>query len=201
LNSPTSDVRRRFDERYYERFYRRAATRVTARAANRRLAAFIAGYVDYLELTVHSLLDIGCGTGALGRALQKCYPRARYTGIDVSEYACRRYGWQRASVVDYRCSRPFDLVICNDVLQYLTAGQAARAIDNLAELTGGPLYLGVLTARDWRESVDQGLTDERVHLRSANWYRQRLARHFKNLGGGMYVRRDSPVVLYELESF
>ena len=37
------------------------------------------------------------------------------------------------------------------------------------------------------------------HLRSSNWYRRRLGRHFIPVGGGLFVSRRSSTVLWELE--
>ena len=41
--------------------------------------------------------------------------------------------------------------------------------------------------------------DGDVNLRSGAWYRRRLARHFVNAGGGLFVHRDAPVVMFDLE--
>lgn len=192
-------ARRVFDERYYQRFYRRPSTRVASSADTRRLGDFITAYLRYLEMPVKHILDIGCGTGALGKVLQKHYPRASYTGVEISSYACARYGWEQGSVTDYESAQTFDLVICNDVLQYLGPAACDRAITNLAELCCGALYLGVMTGRDWRQTCDQTRTDDRVYLRSAAWYRNRLCKHFISLGGGMYLRHGTPIYTYELE--
>jgi 2-polyprenyl-3-methyl-5-hydroxy-6-metoxy-1,4-benzoquinol methylase len=192
-------VRRVFDERYYQRFYRQPGTRIANNADTRRLGAFISAYLGYLQLPVKRILDIGCGTGALGKVLQKHYPHASYTGVEFSSYACARYGWEQGSVTDYRSPRPFDLVICNDVLQYLPPAACERAIANLAEQCRGALYLGVMTRRDWQQTCDQTRTDDRVYLRSAEWYRNRLAEYFLSMGGSVYLGHGTPIYTYELE--
>jgi hypothetical protein len=38
-----------------------------------------------------------------------------------------------------------------------------------------------------------------VHARSGAFYRRHLARHFSQIGGGLWASRRSGVVLYELE--
>jgi hypothetical protein len=39
-----------------------------------------------------------------------------------------------------------------------------------------------------------------VHLRAANWYRLRLRRNFREVGAGFWLRRGSPLTVWELES-
>ncbi len=103
------------------------------------------------------------------------------------------------SVADYAPKQPFDLVFCHDVLQYLDDRTAARALSNLGRLSRGVLYFSVLTAGDWRRNADRARTDSGVHLRPAAWYRSRLLRHFRPVGGGMLVRRGFDPLLWELE--
>ena len=71
------------------------------------------------------------------RQLLRHFPRARYTGLEVSEYLCRKHGWEQGSAATFRSGRPFDLVVCYDVLQYLQTREAAAALRNLALLCRG----------------------------------------------------------------
>ena len=111
---------------------------------------------------------------------------------------CERYGWTQASLASYRTRARFDLVICYDVLQYLTDAEAARALANLGRLCRGALFLHAPTREDWRRNADQSCSDEDIHLRSTDWYRKRLARRFRHAGFGLYVRRSVPLVQWEL---
>ena len=61
----------RFDQAYYDRFYRDPATRCASVEDARVQADFLAGYLRYLEVPVHEIVDIGCGLGRLLRALDK----------------------------------------------------------------------------------------------------------------------------------
>jgi len=126
-------------------------------------------------------------------------PRARYTGLEVSEYLCRKHGWAQGSIATFDSARAYDLVICYDVLQYLQARPAAAALRNLARLCTGVLHFGALTQEDWELYCDKRRTDRNVHVRPGDWYRRRLARAFINAGSGMFVRRGAPLHLWELD--
>jgi trans-aconitate methyltransferase len=185
----------RFDAAYYARFYDelRIADGVD------RLVRFVCAYLDHLGVEVEELLDFGCGQGLWRAELLRAYPNANYVGVEWSEHACETYGWVRGSIVDYSHGRLADLVICQGVLQYLPTDAASRAIRNLARHTRGALYLEALTQEDWEHNCDQSATDGDVHLRPAAWYREQLAEHFENCGGGLFLPRDSPIVTFELE--
>ncbi len=189
-----------FGPEYYRRFYYDARTAVATRAEMRARARLIGAATVYAGLPVRRMLDAGCGIGLLGRELRRALPRAHYTGLESSEYLCRRYGWLYGRLETYRTRVPFDLVICYDVLQYLDRRHAERALANLARLCRGLLYFSALTRGDLERNCDPLRTDRDVHLRSARWYRARLKRHFREAGLGIWLRRGAPLTLWELES-
>lgn len=189
----------RFDSAYYRRFYLTPATRAMSRTETEQRGRLIAAAVQQLDLPVKRILDAGCGLGWFRKPLLQAFPRARYTGVEFSEYLCQKCGWTQGSVVDHRSRYPFDLVICCDVLQYLDDRAAAKAIANLARLSRGALYLHVPTEQDFQERIDPQGTDVNVHLRTGDWYRARLRRHFQHAGFGVYVRRGVPFAQWELE--
>jgi len=189
-----------FDADYYARYYKNARTRVSDRAEATRLARFVSGYLNYLGHPIRNIIDLGCGLGQLREPFLRAFPGATYLGVEWSDYACERYGFTKGSVVDFKHRSRFDLVLCRGVLQYLTPREAERALENLARLCRGCLYLEVLTREDWAQNADQKLTDGAVYLRPARFYRKRLAAHFQAAGGGIFVHQRSPAVLYALES-
>jgi len=189
-----------FDREYYQRFYFNPRTAVTSKAEMGARARLIAGCVEYLGLPVGKILDAGCGIGLLRTPLKRALRRAHYVGLEPSEYLCRRYGWHQGSIETWRTRERFDLVICYDVLQYLSAAQARRAIANLARLGRGALYFGALTSEDWRDNCDQSRTDRIPGLRSGRWYRQELSRAFMPIGCGMWLKRDLPLTLWNLDA-
>ena len=93
---------------------------------------------------------------------------------------------------------PHDLVICSDVLGYLNKKDCAQAINNLAKLCDGALYLSVITTEDL-EICDPDRTDMGQKARPYRWYQQRLERHFVAVGGGLYLRKPLPIPLWRME--
>ena len=192
-------MRTKFDKAYYDRYYRNPRTRASSPAAAKRQAAFVSAYLRYVELTPRSILDIGCGTGALLKALQKEFPRAIVHGLEVSEYLCKRYGWERGSVVDYQGESTIDLVICNDVLPYLDDAACSTALQRIGALCAKAALLGILTTED-QPRCDPARTDPKQWSRPARWYRHRLGRNFVNIGGGMYLKKPVSVTVWELDA-
>jgi 2-polyprenyl-3-methyl-5-hydroxy-6-metoxy-1,4-benzoquinol methylase len=190
----------RFGREYYRRFYRDGRTSVASHAEMARRAEFIAAYVRHIDCPVSSVLDAGCGLGLMREPLMRALPDAAWVGLEYSAYLCQRYGWTEGSLAEWRPRKPFDLVVCYDVLQYLDDAAAAKAMANLARLCRGVLYFSALTGRDWRENADQTRTDRDVTLRSADWYRSRLKRNFRQVGAGLWLRKGSPLVTWELET-
>jgi predicted TPR repeat methyltransferase len=196
VSPPSPD---RFDAAFYRRFYSDPRTRVVTRVEMARRADLVAAFVRHGELRVRSILDLGCGLGLMRESLLRHFPRARYTGVEASAYLCEKLGWLQGSAATFEARRPFDLVICYDVLQYLTSREAAAAIRNFGRLCSGVLHFGALTQEDWDLYCDQDTTDRDVHIRPGSWYRRRLAPAFINAGSGMFVRRGAPFHLWELD--
>jgi len=84
-------------------------------------------------------------------------------------------------------------------MQYLSDREAVQALANLGRLSRGALYFHAPTLEDWRENADLSNSDADVNLRSADWYRSRLARNFHHAGFGIHVRRGVPWGQWELE--
>ena len=189
-----------FDQHYYRRYYYDPRTAVANAREMRARARLIAAMVEHAGLPVRRILEAGCGTGLLRTALRRLLPRAQYTGLETSDYLCRRYGWEQGRIEQYRARAPFDLVVCYDVLQYLDDAAAVRALGNFGRLCRGVLYFSALTAHDLKHNADPERTDTNVHLRSGEWYRKRLRRQFREAGLGFWLRRGAPLTLWELES-
>lgn len=188
-----------FDQTYFQKFYFNPATRIAEPRYFDRLAAFVGSYLNLLGCTVKRVLDVGCGPGLMHPGLKRAFPRVRIDAIDVSAYACRKYGWCHQAIEEMEVVETYDLVICHDVLQYIENKAAERALRKLAALTQSALFFSVLTREDWLRNCDQRLTDRNAHLRTSSWYRRRLSADFRNAGGGLYIKHDADIVLYALE--
>lgn len=171
-----------FDEAYYQRFYFDKKTSVIDPEHARRLGAFVCSYLAYLRVPVQRVLDVGCGIGLWREAVQRHFPGVQYQGVEFSPYLCERYGWEQGSVVDWQPNdgQPFDLVICQGVLPYLSPADLKKALANLGRLSRGALYIEAVAREDYeRDIIDEDLTDPRLYRHRAELYRRGLQPYFK----------------------
>jgi SAM-dependent methyltransferase len=187
----------RFDAAYFDRHYRGPHRAHSAREMA-QLVRGVCGLSAWLGVRLRTVLDVGAGTGAWRGAVRRLLPEVRYRSIDVSPYACSRYGHERRDISRWRVRERFDLVVCHSVLQYLPDDAAERAIESMAAMCRGMLYLETITRADV-EVLDRERTDMEMHLRSAGWYRSRIADAFEQVGAGLWAARNGPVRLYALE--
>jgi 2-polyprenyl-3-methyl-5-hydroxy-6-metoxy-1,4-benzoquinol methylase len=187
----------RFDARYYKRFYGRRPVH------NRRQIACLGNGVmslaSWWRVPIRSVLDVGAGKGYWRDWLTETHPSVRYHGIDASEYACGRFDHEFADIASWQPRRKYDLIVCQSVFQYLSDSDADKAIGTLAIACRGLLLFDTPTIADRDTVIDPASTDLDVHWRTGNWYRKRLSRGFTEIGGGMWLSRDSPAVFFELE--
>lgn len=192
------ELAERFDRAYFDRFYRHPETRAASVHDAEIEARFVAAFLRHLRVEVRQIVDVGCGLGRMLNALAKLFPKAVVRGVDSSDYLCRTYGWERAALPDFAPRRPFDLVVCQDVLAYLDESDAAAAIGTLGRIAREALYFGVLAEEDLA-LCDPARTDTDVYLRTASWYRRRLARHFEPVGGGLWLKKPVDAVIWTLD--
>lgn len=122
--------------------------------------------------SLQHILDAGCGTGQVTRAVQESCPTARVTGLDASaamlERAARRGRWAELALVDLDGPLPFpdrwfDAIVSSNVLYSLprpafTLGELGRVIKPGGRLVlatpASEFRLGALVtdqlARGWR---------------------------------------------------
>ena len=189
----------KFDEKYYERFYHNTLTQVASPEQNWRASALVMAWMKHLDVKISDVIEFGCGTGHVREVVQEHYPDASYLGVEISVYACEQYGWTQGNIEDFNAGMGFDLVVCRDVLQYLDDARAEQAIANLTRHTRYALWFDALTQEDWDHHCDRERTDGEAHLREANWYRDKLKEEFWNIGGGVFIKRCSGLVIYALE--
>ena len=170
---------KRYDRAYFDRWYR-GRHRVNSDAEVRRkvtMAVTIAEY--FLRRPLRSVLDVACGEGVWRPHLNTLRPRIRYLGLDPSEYAVAKYGRERnlrqgsfGELASLRLRGPFDLVVCSDAMHYMSEQELRAGLPELVQLTGGLLYLEILTSED---SIVGDLQD--FQMRPARWYRKLFEEH------------------------
>ena len=186
-----------FDAKYYDRFYGRGSVH-TAEQID-KLATGVHSLLAWWGVEVRSFLDVGAGPGYWRDWYRSRHPDVKVMSTDVSEYACSTYGHKLADIAQWTPPRRFDLVVCHSVLQYPDNAATRAAITNIAAGCRHFLYLEIPTTADFDDVVDPAATDMTVHRRSGAWYRRELGAFFRQVGGGLWLSRESPVPMYELE--
>jgi 2-polyprenyl-3-methyl-5-hydroxy-6-metoxy-1,4-benzoquinol methylase len=189
----------RFGKAYYDRYYGSAKTRVHDAERVGYLARAVTGMIAWQGGSLGSVLDVGAGAGLWRDWFKRHMPRVKYRSVEYSAYACEKYGHEQRDISAWKAKERFDLIVCQGVLQYIPDEGAASAIENLGAMARGFMYLEAITRGDWETVCDSSKTDGNVHLRDAAWYRARLARHFVNVGAGLYYSRRGALQFYELE--
>ena len=183
---------KQYDAAYFQHWYRRGDIGGPARLA-RKVQLAVASAEYYLERPIRSVLDIGCGEGAWRAPLLKLRPKLHYMGFDGSEYAVQRYGRARnlhlARFGDFQWLRPcapVDLLVCSDVLHYLSSRELRAGLPGLAQMCAGVAWLETFTSEDAFEGDQDGFQQ-----RNSAWYRRNLrAVGFQPLGSHLWLGPD-----------
>jgi SAM-dependent methyltransferase len=195
---------KRFDRRYFDRWYRNPRHRVRTRAGILRHAELAVAVAEYvLERRVRRVLDVGCGEGLWRAALRMLRPRATYVGIESSEYVVQRFGARRnirlgsfGTLGDRDDLEQFDLVVCVDVLHYLTTAEIARGARALGTRLHGVALLHAFARGDDIVGDMRGLV-----LRRKRWYADTFGRGgLRPIGLGCWVGSPLARALSVLET-
>lgn len=159
---------------------------ITAEEAAHEVS-FVLAFCRHAKLDLRRFADVGAGTGWWTKEFKRQYrKRCEIETFDSSAVAVKNYG-HKLTTADKFGGRPYDLIVCRDVLRYMDNATAERAIDRLGAKSRGVLYLHVITRDD---EIDQSASDMSGHFRSTRWYTQRLAgAGFVNVGMGLFVSR------------
>jgi cyclopropane fatty-acyl-phospholipid synthase-like methyltransferase len=154
--SPATRAPKRYDQAYFDRWYRDARTRVIRPGDVARQAHLAISAAEYLlGRPVRTALDVGAGEGSWRQALRAVRPRLRYTGVDPSEYAVRRFGRRRGiqlgtfdTLDELGLEGSFDLVVSVGVINYLTTRELTRGLESIAAMCSGVAFLEIWTTAD-----------------------------------------------------
>jgi SAM-dependent methyltransferase len=190
-----------YDEQYFDRWYRREG--FGSRSRLDRKVHFALSASEYLlERPIRNVLDIGCGEAPWRAPLRRLRPRIDYVGVDPSEYVVDRFGRSR----DIRLGTfgqldaldlpgPFDLVVCADVVLYVTDRDLRRGLDSIAELLRGVAYIEIYTASD---EIEGDLT--LFHRRRPRTYDRAIeSAGLTRVGPHLYVGTDVFSTLTDFE--
>jgi SAM-dependent methyltransferase len=198
----TTRERKSYDRDYFDRWYRDRDHRVRDRGELRRKAALAVAAAEHvLRRPARSALDVGCGEARWRAELLRIRPRLRYLGVESSDYALHRYGRSRDirrgsfGELSELGDRRFDLVICTDVMHYLSDAEVDRGLPAFAALVGGAAYVDAAVREDEPEGDLVGW-----HDRPAAWYRERLrAAGLVECGLGVWAPEAAKLWLTELD--
>jgi malonyl-CoA O-methyltransferase len=176
----------RLDKDKIRRNFERAAATYDAHASvQHRLALELAERIDGESATI---LELGCGTGALTAQLRARFPAARIVAVDFSPaMAARAQALVPdaevvvADIEELELDRRFDLTVSAATIQWLadpgaTLARIAAASDRLLLGTFGPRTfwqlrevgveptLPLRSAEAWRELLDAEVTAEEVEV-------------------------------------
>lgn len=185
---------KRYDRDYFDRWYREADVRAGPDTLAREVALAVAVAESVLDRPIESVLDVGCGEARWQPALYELRPDASYLGIDPSAYVVERFGEARnirqgafEDIALHVFDEPFDLVVCADVLHYLSKESVLLGLDAFADLVGGAALIEVFTKGDPVEG-----DREDFHERDAVWYRRAFeGAGLVPIGLQMYVHRET----------
>jgi predicted TPR repeat methyltransferase len=156
-------------------------------------------FARYNHIEMKSVLDIGAGIGLWKNWIDKHQKGVQYTGTEVSQVMCKRFGWMHRDIARWRDRKKHDLIVCQGVLQYLPDPDVAPAVANIAAMSRGLIYVEVTTRQDLRERVDTDLSDTDIFVRNGSYYRGILSKHLMSVGCGLWWVKDRPPPFFELE--
>lgn len=153
---------------------------------------------SFPELSGKSVLDVGCGQGAVGYLLRRLPggSTAHIVGVDCwPEYTnfCRRYGFYdelvTADIRNFEVERQFDIVVAVEVLEHLKREDGLSVLDRLEGSTRELIIVSTPNGPDYREPV--GGVPSEAHLSS--WRVQDFRRRGYSVRGlgCRWARRES----------
>lgn len=134
---------------------------------------FFASIADRIvgDIRPRTVLDAGCAMGFLVEALRDRGVDA--VGVDVSGYAIQQVrpdirAFCRVGSIVELLPRKYDLIVCIEVLEHLSASEAERAIDNFCQHADEVLFSS--TPFDYKEVTH-------INVQTPDYWTELFARH------------------------
>lgn len=168
-----------YDRAYFDRWYRDPDDPIATAASLERKVRLAVSLTEFLiGRRIRTVLDVGCGEAPWFPVLRKIRRDIDYAGVDSSDYVVRRFGTRRhirrgtvGNVRAVRLRQRYDLVVCADVLQYVSDGDIQAGLSEIRRLLAGVAYIEAFTTEDEMEGDRAGW-----HERSAAKYRRMFER-------------------------
>jgi Methyltransferase domain len=188
-----------FDAQYYARFYEDPKTLVYSAQDHAPLAQYVFGFAAWNHIAIERVLDVGAGIGLWKHWINAHHPDVEYEGTEVSEVMCERHGYRHCDITTWRSRRRYDLIVCQGVLQYIPDAGLTSALDNVARMARGLVFIEALTKEDLELRADLERTDTNVNIREGSAYRRLFAKHFVTVGAGLYWPKTLELPFWELD--
>mgnify|MGYP001248944247 CR=1 FL=1 len=97
------------------------------------------------KIKVNSILELGCNVGFNLKVLKKIYPRANIVGVEINkaayEIAKKNYNCLNESLIYFKSSKKFDLVITSGVLIHQSPKLLKKIYKNIYNLSKKYIYI------------------------------------------------------------
>src|SRR5436305_10141765 len=144
-----SSMAKSYDAGYFHRWYRDPRTRVTSEHALERKVRLAVSAAEYmLGRRLRRVLDVGCGEARWYGALKRIRRGIDYIGVESSSYAVEKFGVSRnvrqgsfGTLRTLKLRGSFDLIVCADMLQYVSTADLGPGLREIRRLLGGVAYI------------------------------------------------------------
>lgn len=171
MNERISDEYRQLNRDLHE-------TRADYGARAHKRADFVATVIKELKFT--SVLDYGCGKGALKPALEQLCP-----GIQVTEYDPAIPGKDGEP-------EPVDFVVCLDVMEHVEPDKLEGVLAHIRSLARKAAFM-LISTRPATKTLADGRNAHLI-VEPLEWWQERLAHHFMVA----QIRYAAPTILVTL---
>jgi SAM-dependent methyltransferase len=161
-----------YDRAYYDKWYRGPGRVTSFNEMRRKVTTVVANTEYFLRRPLKNVLDIGCGEAPWFVHLKAMRARVSYVGVDPSEYVVRAFARHRNvhrggfTDLSETGTGKFDLVVCSDVMHYLTDAEIRDGLPDVVGRMRGLAFFEVFTKEDHIYGDIDG-----YNRRPAKWYR------------------------------
>ncbi len=173
-------MKKQYNQAYFDYWYRDPIHRVKSADELKRKVQLVLAITEYhLGRSVESVLDVGCGEAVWLKPLRELRPKLRYLGLDASEYVVDKFGASRnilfcrlAELEQFQPPSAFDLLICADILHYVSSAELLLGVKEFSRLCSGVAFIETFCKGDDFIGDKVGFI-----ARNATWYRKILSKN------------------------